>query len=64
MTIVINSWGVEINYEAAVALMDDELREAICGTVDTDQEFFDAYCKAHEEKFGEEFECDKRKPCY
>lgn len=64
MSNVINTWGTEINYNAAVAMMDDEIRESICGTVDTDQEFFDAYCKAHEEKFGEEFECAKENPCY
>jgi len=35
--------------------MDDELCEAINGTVDTDQEFMDAYAKAHEQKYGTEF---------
>lgn len=61
---VINTWGTEINFEAAVALMDDEIREEIAGTVDAEQEFFDAYCKAHEAKFGEGFECAKKNPCY
>lgn len=32
---VINMNGAEINYEAAVELMDDEIRESICGTVDS-----------------------------
>ena len=32
---VINMNGTEINYEAAVAMMDDEIRESICGTVDS-----------------------------
>ena len=36
-------------------LMDDDLCEQIHGTVDTDQEFFDAYVIAHAEKFGEAF---------
>lgn len=44
---VINMNGTEINYDSAVELMDDELRESICGTVDSEQEFFTAYEKAH-----------------
>lgn len=64
MTIVNNEYGIEINFDSAIALMDDDIREQISGTVDTDQEFFDAYCKAHYESFGEEFECAKRNPCY
>lgn len=61
---VINMNGFEVNYEAAVELMDDELRESICGTVDSEQEFFTAYEKAHAEKFGEEWELSKENPCY
>nr|DAM50520.1 MAG TPA: hypothetical protein [Caudoviricetes sp.] len=47
-------------------MMDEEIREnlnykmAPC----TDQEFFDAYTKAHEEKFGEVWELAKKNPCY
>lgn len=63
MTIT-NSFGTEINFESAVALMDEEIREEIAGTVDTEQEFFDTYCKAHEAKYGEEFECAKENPCW
>ena len=59
---VINMNGTEINYEAAVELMDDEIRESICGTVDSEQEFFSAYEKAHEEKYGEEWELSKENP--
>ena len=61
---VINMNGTEINYEAAVELMDDEIMESICGTVDTEQEFFTAYEKAHAEKYGEEWELSKENPCY
>ena len=64
MKTVKNIHGTEIDYNAAVALMDADIRERICGTVDTDQEFFDAYCKAHEEEFGEEFELAKENPCW
>ena len=61
---VINMNGTEINYETAVELMDDEIRESICGTVDSEQEFFTAYEKAHAEKYGEEWELIKENPCY
>ena len=47
---VINSYGVEINFDVAVSMMDDDIREQICGTVDTEQEFFDAYCEEHKTK--------------
>lgn len=47
--------GQEIDMAAARQLMDDEICEQIHGTVDTDQEFMDAYAVAHEEKFGAEF---------
>ena len=61
---ITNKWGTEINFDAAVSLMDDDLREQIAGTVDTDQEFFDSYCVSHEQKFGEPFECAKENPCW
>ena len=61
---VININGTEINFEAAAVMMDDEIRESICGTVDTEQEFFTAYEKAHAEKYGEEWELSKENPCY
>ena len=61
---VINMNGTEINYDAAVLLMDDEIRESICGTVGSEQEFFNAYEKAHAEKYGEEWELSKENPCY
>lgn len=47
--------GEEIDLAAARQLMDDELCEQIHGTVDTEQEFMDAYVAAHFEKFGSEF---------
>ena len=60
---VINMNGTEINYDAAVELMDDEIRESICGTVDSEQEFFTAYEKEHAKKYGEEWELSKENPC-
>ena len=47
--------GHEFDFDAAVNLMDDELCEELEGDYDTDQEFVDAYAKAHEAKYGEEF---------
>lgn len=61
---VINMNGTEIDFEAAIVMMDDEIRESICGTVDTEQEFFTEYEKAHAEKYGEEWELSKENPCY
>ncbi len=49
--------GKEVNYDAAVDLMDDDIREELhlemapC----TNQEFLDAYCKAHYNKYGIDF---------
>lgn len=62
MTNVINEFGTTIDFEAAVNLMDDDLREAIIA--ETEQEFFDAYCAAHFEKFGEEWELAKANPVW
>lgn len=55
---VINRHGHEINFEAAVSLMDDEIREDLNRELApcTEQEFFQAYEKAYEEKYGEEFQ--------
>lgn len=49
--------NTHVDFEAAVNLMDDEIREALHAELApcTEQEFFDAYCKAHEEKYGEKF---------
>lgn len=62
--IVINSYGIEFNYDVAVSYMDDELREYIYNEMETDteQEFFDKYVELHYEKFGEEWELAKKNP--
>ena len=66
MTKVINNYGVAVDYDAAVELMDDELRGEVAADLApcTDQEFFAEYCKRHEAKYGEEFELDAENPCY
>ena len=55
------SGGKLIDLDAAVMLMDDDLRDEVHADIApcTDQKFFDEYCKRHEEKFGEEFEPNK-----
>ena len=45
----------EFDFDAARNLMDDELCEQIHGTVETEQDFIDAYAKAHAHKYGDEF---------
>ena len=52
-TVILN--GQEIHFDAARNLMDDDICEDIHGTVDSDQEFLDAYLKAHEEVYGVPF---------
>lgn len=66
MTKVNNEYGTEINYDAVVDLMDDEIREELHSKFApcTEQKFFDEYCKAHAEKYGEEWELAKRNPQY
>ena len=66
MTIITNEFGVEINFDAAVNFMDDEIREMLHQEIApcTYQEFFDAYCKAHEDKFDEEWELAKENPVF
>ena len=66
MKTVINAYGTEVDYDAAVSLMDDELREEIAYDLApcTDQEFFDEYVKRHAEKYGEEWELAKENPIF
>lgn len=47
--------GRAINLQAMRQLMDDEICEEIHGTVESEQEFVDAYLKAHEAKYGTPF---------
>lgn len=44
-------------YDAAVNLMDDQIREELHNELApcSNLEFLEAYCKKHKEKFGEEF---------
>lgn len=66
VTYVINAHGRVIDFDAAVELMDDEIREAVHADLApcTEQEFFDAYCKAHAEKYGEAWTLNTTNPTY
>ena len=63
---VTNKNGTEIDFEASVSLMDDGLREQLHNTLApcSEQEFFSAYEKLHEETFGEEWELSKENPVW
>ena len=54
---MVNVNGNEVSMDAAVMLMDDEIREAVSFDIApcTEQEFVDEYCKRHFEKYGEDF---------
>lgn len=55
MTVKLNNEAVD--FEVAVNLMDDALREEVHADLApcTEQEFLDEYVKRHEAKYGEEF---------
>ena len=61
-----NFWDIEFDADTAYNYMDDDIREQINAEIApcTDQEFFDAYCEAHEERFGEEWELAKENPIF
>ena len=49
--------GYEVDLDAVVNMMDDEIREELHNKLVpcTDQEFVDAYIKAHAAKYGKQF---------
>lgn len=67
---VVNEYFDTVDFDACVAIMDNDLREeAHKETIffyDTnkagipEQFFFDVYCNLHRKKYGEEFEPNKR----
>ena len=63
---VVNSYGALIDFNAAMQLTDDDLREEIHRELApcSEQEFFNEYAKRHEEKFGEVWELAKENPQY
>lgn len=60
-----NMNNIEIDFGAAVNLMDDEIREELAAEgYDTEQAFFNAYEIAHELKYGAEWELSKANPVW
>ncbi|QGZ33928.1 hypothetical protein [Stappia indica] len=63
MTKITNQHGAEFDMDAVANLMDDDIREALHSQgFDSDQAFFEAYCRAHAELYGEEFTFATRNP--
>lgn len=61
-----NAAGCEIDYDAAVQLMDDDLREELHMELApcSEQKFFTAYEAAHTKKYGEDWELSKENPTW
>ena len=55
MKVMLN--GYEVDFDACVNLMDDEIREELhADGIDNEQEFLDRYIERHAEKYdGEQF---------
>lgn len=64
--LVINPYGLEIDWDAAVALMDDDIREELHASRewDTEEDFFRAYAAAHLARYGEPWELDGLNPVW
>ena len=63
---VINRAGTEVVYSSAEPLMEEDLREELHRKLAPcpEQEFFEAYEDAHEERFGEEWILSNESPQY
>ena len=51
----------EIDFDTAVELMDDDIREKLHEQIGFDcspEEFYNAYCVMHHAKYGEDFRVD------
>lgn len=61
-----NYFGIEIDFDVAVQLMDDDIREQVHAELApcAEQAFFDAYCVSHEAAFGEPFVLAQPNPVY
>lgn len=61
---VINKNGTAIDFETAVSLMDEGIRESVSRRFEpcSEQEFFTAYETVHEKMYGE-WELSKENPC-
>ena len=63
---VTNSYGIEVDFDVAASLMDDDIREELHAALApcTEQLFFDEYAKAHLARFDEDWEMDTARPPY
>lgn len=67
MEFVKNQYGENVDFEVANNLMDEDICEDLNRDADaceSNQAFYDAYCKAHKERFGEEFVTDQKNGQY
>lgn len=66
MAKVINQWGLELDFDQAVELMDFEIRERIHSEFSpcSEQEFFVLYSMAHLMKYGDYWVVDDIRPEY
>lgn len=66
MKYVINTACAAIDYSAAVAMMDDAIRERLAAGLApcTEQDFFRAYELAHAAAYGEPWELSNANPIY
>mgnify|MGYP000879774136 CR=1 FL=1 len=58
-----NQHGKEVNFDEALKLMDEDLREKVAYelSLSSDQEFFNKYAEAHKKKFGDTWGPDQEK---
>jgi hypothetical protein len=63
---VVNRCGNEIDFDAALQLMDDEIRERLHSELApcSEQEFFTAYERAHAEQYGTDWELSAPNPVW
>ncbi|NLH07009.1 MAG: hypothetical protein GX484_05330 [Chloroflexi bacterium] len=64
--VMVNPHGKQLDFEAALMNMDDDLREELHMALApcSEAEFFAAYADAHRERFGEEWELAKDNPVW
>lgn len=65
MMMVYNMYGTMIDYDYAVEMMDDDIREKLHRELVpcSEQDFFTAYESEHILKYGELWEFSKENPC-
>ena len=63
---VYNFYGAKVDYDTAVNLMDDEIREKLHAEIApcSKQHFFSMYELKHSQKYGELWELSKENPVY